>query len=123
MSLDRGSSHLVGRLIGTSGQSVTYRRGVDSVTVTAVLTDTNKPLADSDGYITQVVEQSFVIKVSDLKFGTQSIEPQRDDRIQFVRNGRRETYTVFAMPNESPFKRIRSDGYSVFTKLVHSESA
>lgn len=64
-----------------AGQSVTYQRQSDTVTLTAVVGGSAGASVDAGGVAYSVNTVDFLIAAADLVLGGQEIEPQRGDRI------------------------------------------
>lgn len=73
---------LAGKLEDAAGVSVTYTRGVESVTVTAVVGRTAFSSGDQGGgRRLEFSERDFLIRASELVLGGRAVEPERGDTI------------------------------------------
>lgn len=79
--LDSAMAHAAAALKGNRGDSVTYQRGAESVSITAIVGGSAGTLVDAGGVPYAVNSVDFIISAADLVFRGQTVEPQRGDRI------------------------------------------
>jgi len=80
--LDTGAEWLSDMLHEHASETVTYQRGNDSVSVTAVIGTSYETEVDTYGIVIQVRHCDFLIQKSSLNFGAGVFEPQPGDRIE-----------------------------------------
>jgi len=66
----------------TYGKTVTYRRGIQEVELTAVLGESEFPRTDSEGLTTEEISQDFILMVSELILDEVAVEPEPGDQIE-----------------------------------------
>jgi len=66
---------------GGIGESITYSRGDDEVTVTAVIGRSTYEVDSLDGVFTEIAAVDFLVKASDLVLDSQEVQPARGDSI------------------------------------------
>lgn len=79
--LATGADWLSAQLQEHASESVTYARSAQSVTVTAVIGQSEETAVDTNGAILVVRHCDFLIPKTALTFGNGAIEPQPGDRI------------------------------------------
>lgn len=110
--LRTGSAWLAAKLKQHAGESVTYRRGGQSVAVTATVGP--QPLRVSDEYGAPRVEwanEDFLIDAADLVLGGAAAEPAHGDLIERTEGGVTFTYEVTPPPGEAAWRW--ADAYRV----------
>ena len=65
-----------------AGNQVTYRRGAQSATVTAVTGQTEFDTLDDNGMPVKQIARDFLIATSELVLGGEPVEPQAGDLIE-----------------------------------------
>lgn len=78
---DSAIAHAAAALKGNCGDTVTYQRGADSVSITAVIGGSEGTSVNAGGVPYSVNTVDFLIEVSDLVLRGSTVEPQRGDRI------------------------------------------
>jgi len=121
--LSSGGAWLAGVLRTHASQSITYRRGTDSVSIDATKGKTQWEAVSVHGILVEETEScDWLFAPSELILGSQAVEPIRGDRIvETLSTGVVNTYEVMGFgPNERHFRY--SDGrrtlLRVHTKLV-----
>lgn len=107
--LQIGSDWLADQMKAHVGRSVTYRRGGDSVTVTATIGRTEFELDDEFGVLQKFESRDFLIPAADLVLNSVTVLPERGDEIDETQGGTTYTYEVMA-PGKEPHFRF-SDPY------------
>jgi hypothetical protein len=122
--LDHGLTWLAESLKKHAARPVIYRRGVDEVTVQAIIGRTLLKLDDSYGGSRMVwTDRDFLIAAEDLVLGGQRTLPRRGDQIRESASGRTIVYEVLAIGNEPEWRW--SDPYQkllrIHTKRIGEE--
>lgn len=116
---DAIQSHL-DTLLAAAGVEITYSRGDNSVTITAVPGQQPFEAIDQNGVVVESIAQTFVFKQSDLVLGGSAATPQRNDLITRTVNGQTAQYRVL-VDYGSPHYRDTDGfgvGFRVFAKRV-----
>jgi len=104
-----------------AAQTVTYRRGAETVDVTATYGPVTWRFDNEFGITVRAEVFDFMISVADLVLNGSAVEPARHDEIDVVAGGATRTYVV-GSPNEEPAWRF-TDGYRrtfrIHTNLVN----
>lgn len=118
--LSRGQRWLNNTLQGAGGVSVTYTRGVQSVTLTAWVGRTAFAQLPGTGTGAAVIwgDRDYLVPAADLLLGGQVVTPQRGDRITEVIDGASLTFEVMA-PGAEPAWRYSDAGRQ--TLRVHTK--
>ena len=110
MSFSAVYSNGLQALQDVGGVSVTYQRGSDTVSVTALIGDTRVELADNYGGVTVTSPiRDYIIRVSDLVLGGSVIEPAAGDQIRETSGS--TTYVFEVMPAGADTAFRYSDRY------------
>lgn len=78
----------------TAGETVTYRRGADSIEITAIPGKANDTQLIDDGLSMSVDELLWKVRPEDLVIASVSIRPQDGDRIERSVGGSTHVYAV-----------------------------
>jgi hypothetical protein len=70
-----------------AGECITYIRGSDSITITAVPSESTFDAETMDGSTIEYKTQDFIVKQQDLDFGSGATAPSRRDKIERTVNG------------------------------------
>ena len=116
--LQTGSDWLAEKLKTHAGRTVIYRRGLDSVAVTATIGRTEFEIDDEFGVLRKLESRDFLIQVSDLVLNSTAVLPERGDEIDETQDGVTYTYEVMA-PGKAPHFRY-SDPYRK-TLRIHTK--
>lgn len=101
--LATGLAHLTRRLQERAGRQVTYRRGADSVTLTATVGSSLLRLTEpGGGSRIERTERDYLIAPDLLVLGGRVVEPRRGDRVEDAADGR--VYEVLAPEGEAPWR-------------------
>lgn len=92
--LATGSAWLTTMLHDHASDTVTYRRGQQSIEVSAVIGGSPETQVDANGLITQIRNRDFLVKKVALNFGSGPVAPQAGDRIEMTVGGSTETWQV-----------------------------
>lgn len=105
---------------GVAGESIIYQRGSESLSIIAVVGQSESTQVDASGVSYSVATTDFMISASDLVFGGETVEPAERDRI--IWDGR--VYIV-AQPTggDRPFRSSGNDRslWRVHTKCRGAE--
>lgn len=105
--LSNSTSWLAGRLQNAAGETVTYERGLDSASLTAVIGRTEWDSIEGEGLVTRIESEDFLIEAADLVLAGEQTEPQRGDRIKRTIGGTTHVFEVLpfgAAGDEQPFR-------------------
>ena len=118
MSLETAIGVAVTSLQGHAGRSVVYRRGGNSVSLTAAKSHVDVETAGGDGVAVESSRTDWIVKVADLVLAGSATEPIEGDTIEESAGG--STYTYEAMPigSDACFRRCGDQAYRVHTRLV-----
>ncbi len=126
--LKTGSAWLTGQLKTNVARSVTYKRGVDSVTLAATVGRTDFDVLDNEtAMLTRVESRDYVFPAADLVLDSAQVLPERGDQIvEIGDDGKTRTYEVMAPAPRMAHYRW-SDPYHerlrVHTKLTKVEDS
>ena len=101
--LQTGQVWLAQQLKAHVSRTVTYRRGIDEVTVQATLGESEFPRESSEGLTTEDRTQDFLILTSDLVFSAVTITPEPGDEIELTDVG---TFEVTSPGGSEPAWRF-----------------
>lgn len=103
--LQRGVSWLADKLKDHAGETITYTRGAQSVTITAVPGKSMLRVQDSSGNsVIEWTDADWLIAAADLVIGGSAIEPQRGDLIARTSGGSTITYEVRPIESEGAWR-------------------
>jgi hypothetical protein len=86
------------------GESITYRRGNDTLTLQVVVAATEAIVRDAQGVATRVVLHDFLIRADELQLNATRFKPTRGDEIDWTFGTTTKTYAVHHPDaNEPPF--------------------
>lgn len=102
-----------------AGVPVTYRRGSDSVTLSAVVGQTPVEREDGAGTTVRSVVRDYLIDAADLVLSGQHVTPQRGDRIEEASGHVYEVMPAISK-SELPWRYSGPgrDVYRVHTRLI-----
>lgn len=101
---DMGQGWLTETLKASAGQSVTYRRGSDSISVSAVFGRSEFQLTDQAGTVTALETHDFIFGPSDLEISGSQITPRVGDKVLWTLDGSAREYRVVDQPGFQPYK-------------------
>ncbi len=102
--------------------SVTYRRGTDSVTLSATPIFARRQATDESGFIIEYEQPDFVLSTADLILDESQTIPELGDEIELTRNGKTETYEVAKGPSDSHWRYADPYGYQIRVHTIHTGS-
>lgn len=103
--LKSGLAWLTGQLKANASQTVTYARGMDSVSVQATFGQKLLKIDDGFGGIRiEWTDMDFCIPAADLTFGSGLVIPERGDLVHVHIGADTETFEVFPFGNEPPWR-------------------
>jgi len=121
--LETGSNWLQEQRKTHATREITYRRGVDSVSVQATVGRTVFEQDDGSGVIVRTEVRDYLIDTVDLVLAGQATLPERGDRIEETEGGKKFTYEVMPLGTEPHWRY--SDPYRktlrVHTKHIATE--
>ena len=121
--LETGSNWLQEQRKKHATREVTYRRGVDSVSVQATVGRTMFEQDDGSGVIIRTQIRDYLIDPADLVLAGQPTLPERGDRIEEAEGGKKFTYEVMPLGTEPHWRY--SDPYRktlrIHTKHIATE--
>jgi len=103
--LARGQAMLTRSLKDTAGQTITYTRGAESVTLTAWPGETLFALSAPTGAARVAWgDADWLIEAADLVIGGQAIKPLKGDRVSATINGEACAFEVATPTGETPWR-------------------
>lgn len=117
--LDDATARLHARLRAVRGTAVTYRRGPDSVQLTAIVGATPTERDDGAGTIVRSTVRDYLIAAAELVLGGEPTTPQRGDRIEEASGHVFEVMPAIAK-GQLPWRYSTPgrDTYRVHTRLI-----
>ena len=121
--LQRGSDWLENQRHTHATRTVTYKRGVDSVSLAATIGRTIFEIDNGHGVLERIESRDYLVLAIDLVLDGSPVVPQRGDRIRETQNGTTYVYEVMS-PGKEPEWRW-SDPYRktlrIHTKQIDTE--
>lgn len=116
--LKTGAVWLAGQLKDHASETVTYKRGVNSVSVQAVIAESLAETVIGDQVLVQIKLRDFIILAADLVLIGSPIVPEQNDQIIMTIGIETVTYSVFKMPGEKQYREWDRFGnsYRIHTK-------
>lgn len=102
--LQTGSDWLQAQLQQHASQPITYRRGNNTVAVTAVIGRTEFELDNEFGVLKKIESRDFLIPAADLVLNGTPVLPERGDEIEEAQGSATYTYEVMAPGNEPAWR-------------------
>jgi len=99
-------------------RTVTYRRGSDSVELSATVGQTVFRLTDEQGFEVRIVTRDYLIAADDLLLAGSQTEPRRGDRIEETDGGVTRVYELLGPGGEPEW---RWSGPNHVTLRVHTK--
>ena len=103
-------------------RTVTYERGVDSVSLDATIGRTEFEQVEESGIVQKLESRDFLVRAADLVLAAQVTLPRAGDRVRETAGGQTFVYEVMAPGSEPPWRY--SDPYRralrVHTKHVET---
>jgi len=93
-----------------AGVSVSYHRGADSVTITAVPATTSMEAIDDAGSMVRLKVRDYLVKAADLVLDGIIVEPDRGDQIKEVIGSTRFVHEVLGPVGQQHFAWSSIDG-------------
>jgi hypothetical protein len=117
-AFSNATSALMATLKQAAGAAITYRRGANSVPVTAVRGQSNIEIAQADGRVIQFTSSDWMIEAANLVINGTAVEPARGDTIEHMVGATTSTYEVL----DPPFKPMDAGAtaYRVYTKRIRT---
>ena len=118
--LQQANDWLASQRKAHASQSVTYRRGTDSVVVSASIGSTRFEQEDRDGLVVRSQVRDYLIDVADLVLSGGAIEPEVGDLIEETVGSQTHVYQVLPLGGEpawrysDPYRKT----YRIHTKRV-----
>lgn len=101
--LESSAEWLADTAKASSGVSVKYRRGAQSVTLTAVV-GTMDFSVDSDGVLIVITSRDYIVKLADLAIGGVATRPQIGDEIHETVGGKTHVYEVLPLNGQAQWR-------------------
>jgi len=124
--LQNGLAWLRAQRKAHASRTVTYRRGEDSVQLSATVGMTVLRLEDDYGIEQRLTRRDYLIEVADLVLAGQQVEPQAGDRIEEADGETTWVYEVMGPGGgepdwrySDPYRRV----YRIHTKHVETQEA
>lgn len=96
-----GNLWLVGKLKSYAGESVTYTRGVESVSLTITRGQTAFETEDTDGFTITAHSIDFIVKASDLVLDGEVALPEVRD---YITDAAGKVYSVLILPGGTHYR-------------------
>lgn len=115
---------MIASLKSIEGIAVTYRRGSDTVSISAVVGDTRIELAEQYAGTTVIGRvRDYIVQASDLVLGGSTTEPQIGDQIDETRGSATYTFEVMSAGADAPYRPSDRHGKSwrIHTKLIDDQ--
>jgi len=118
--METGTAWFLDQLITHASETVTYKRGVNSVSVSAGIAETEADTLTEQGIQIQIRMNDFLIKVDDLIILAVKITPLTGDKIERTVNGKTVTYEVLKLADEKEFRESDRFGtvFRIHTKEI-----
>jgi hypothetical protein len=118
--LQDGAAWLGGQLKDHAGTSITYQRGVSTVTITATATLHEYEVVDQEGFSTTVLSRDYLVHAADLVLGGAEIAPRSGDLIAETIGGVACTFEVMPLGMKKEYEPVDRDGLllRIHTKKV-----
>lgn len=116
--LQDGAAWLGGQLKDHAGTSITYQRGVDTVTITATATLHEYEVVDQDGLSTMVLSRDYLVHAADLVLGGAEIAPRAGDQITETIGGVACSFEVMPLGMKKEYEPVDKDGLLL---LIHTK--
>ena len=113
-----GAAWLGGQLKTAAGVSVTYTRGTNSVTLTAVPTLHQYEIVDDEGFGISMLSRDYLIHAADLILAGAEIAPRAGDRIAETIDGVAQTFEVMPLGQKHEYEPADPDGLLL---IVHTK--
>jgi len=114
-----GTAWFLKTLIAQASESVTYKRGANSVTVNAGIAETTARTINEQGFEIQVRAVDFLIEVDDLIILAANIKPDVGDTVTRTVNGETIIYEVLKTIDEKEYRE--SDRYGTIFRIHTKE--
>ena len=121
--LQDGVAWLARQLEGAAGRDVTYTRGDESVSLSAVPAEVDIEALDAGGMPIRAHLTDWILRADQLVLAGQPVQPEAGDRIRAARGVRFVTYEVMSLGDLKHFEPMDPD-YAllrVHTKQVKIE--
>jgi len=113
-------ARLVATLKAAAGVAVTYRRGADTVAVTAIKTAIDRELVAGDGGVIEARRIDWIVQADELTLAGAVTEPAEGDLIDEVIGEKTYQYEVMPAGTESHYRPINpsATAWRVHSKLI-----
>lgn len=113
-------ARLVATLKAHAGVAITYRRGSDSVALTAAKTSVAQEVMTADGGVIDARRYDWIIQADELILGGAVAEPAEGDLIDQVIGLATYRYEVMPVGTESHYRAVdpSATAWRVHTKLI-----
>lgn len=98
-----GMNHLIAAVKGNRGTAITYKRGGESVSITATVGGTEAESDETAGIYVRYRSRDYLIEAADLIISGSQTEPARGDTIEETINGETHTFEVLPLGGEQAF--------------------
>lgn len=118
--LQDGVVWLGGQLKDAAGLTITYSRGIQSVSLTATATLHQYEITEQDGFVTTFVSRDYLLHAADLVLDSTAVTPRAGDRIGETIAGTATTFEVVPVGDAPCYVHEDPDGtlLTVHTKKV-----
>ena len=121
---DTAIAHAAAALKGNCGDAVTYQRGADSVSITAVSGSTEFNRENGDGVQVSFRSADWLITAADLVLSGAATQPKRGDRIVKTSGAWTRTYEILSVDGAPQYSYMDDDGgrmIRIHSKLIREE--
>jgi hypothetical protein len=123
---DSAMTFTAAALKGNCGDTVTYQRGADSVSIVAVSGTTEFDRDDGDGAQVHFRSADWLITAADLILLGSVTVPRRGDKIVKTSGSKVRTYEILVVDGSAQYAYMDDDGgqmIRIHTKLIREEPA
>jgi hypothetical protein len=113
-----GAAWLGGQLKDHAGVDITYRRGSDTVAITATATLHEYQIVDQDGIATVVISRDYIVHAADLVLDGAEIAPRAGDQIVETIRSVATTFEVMPLGERRECELVDQDGLLL---LIHTK--
>lgn len=108
------------KFIDFGGVTITYQRGINSVSLTATPSMHRYEMADSEGFGITALSRDYLVRAADLVIGGTEIVPRAGDRVTETISGVSTTFEVMALGELKESEPLDTNGLilKIHTKKI-----
>jgi hypothetical protein len=119
--LQSGAAWLAGKIKARAAQTVTYRRGADSVSLSATLGHSLLRVTEGDGRTRTIrTDRDFLVTAADLVLSGETVTPARGDAIDLTVGSTAYRYKVLPYGKDEPLWRYSEPSNAIMR--IHCKS-